>query len=131
MQVYQPPAKFLQLWFEAGTHMDQPAQQEGSWGGLWTANSAESFACNAVSMYTAEETWQTWQQQGFSLLRALYAHDARLQVVKVSRTHSSANNAQRCGLSGFAWAIYTELPMLAQAQTSIAVLLDAAPADCW
>ena len=81
--MYQPPAKYLQLWFEAGEHM---AQTHRPWGGLWTADSPESFASNAVSMYTSEGAWHGWQQEGFSLLHALYSHDARLQVIKVYET---------------------------------------------
>ena len=93
--------------------MNQPTQEKGSWGGLWTANSAESFACNAVSMYTAERRGQAWQQQGFSLLRTLYARDARLQVVKVSRSHSCDMLSRPC-------------PSI-----DIAALLDPASADHW
>ena len=90
MQTYRRPDSFLQLWFEVAAHQKlrkQLPEASITWGGLWTADTAEAFASDAVHVYTAEEEWSTWQQRGYELLDSLYNQAARLQVVKVVLLH--------------------------------------------
>ncbi len=82
LQTYRSPSRFLQLWFEAAAHAKLEGLYE-AWGGLWTANTAQIFAANAVCMYTDTDEWPVWQQRGFELLQELYTQEDRLQVVKV------------------------------------------------
>ena len=85
LQVYQSPAKALQAWFEAESHTTNHMYDRALlWGGLWEATSAESFASNAVTMYTAEGQWHEWQRMGKGLAELLYS-TSRLQVVKASK----------------------------------------------
>ena len=82
-QTYRTHGSFLQLWFEATTHHKLQGQYQ-PWGGLWSADNAESFISNAVHMYTCETDWNLWQQRGLELLRDLYDHDTSLKVVQVA-----------------------------------------------
>ena len=81
-QTYRSRGSFLQLWFEAAAHQNLQGQYQ-PWGGLWTADSAETFISNAVHMYTSEAEWGGWQQQGLQLLHELYDRDTTLQAVQV------------------------------------------------
>lgn len=72
----------MQLWLDAAAH-DALKPQYQLWGGLWTATNAETFAVDAVRMYTSEAEWQSWQERGFQLLSALYYKDDRLKTVQV------------------------------------------------
>lgn len=72
----------LKVWYAATIHVSQAAQSK-SWGGLWTATDAESFAANAVHLYTYEDEWQMCQERGFELLESLYSKADRLKIVQV------------------------------------------------
>lgn len=90
LQTYRHHDSFLQLWFEIAAHQKLQKQLPGAsttWGGLWTADTAEAFVTDAVHMYIAEEEWSVWQQRGYELLDGLYNQAARLQVVKVVLLH--------------------------------------------
>ena len=85
LQVYQTPVKALQSWFEADSHINTEMYDHALlWGGLWGATSAESFANNAVTMYTADGQWQEWQRMGQDLAELLYSA-SRLQIIKASK----------------------------------------------
>lgn len=47
------------------------------------ATDAESFAANAVHLYTCEDDWQMCQERGFELLESLYSKANRLKIVQV------------------------------------------------
>lgn len=84
MQVYRTSINDLKLWFEADSHAQTHIYDEATaWGGLWTAIDAESFAKNAVYMYTSEGKWEDWQHTGCSLADALYS-TKRLQIIQAS-----------------------------------------------
>ena len=71
------------MWFEASAHQNLQGQYQ-PWGGLWTADSAETFSSNATHMYTSEAEWGGWQQTGLQLLHELYDRDTSLQTVQVA-----------------------------------------------
>lgn len=73
-------------WFGDG-HGGEPiastSELDASWGGLWTACTAEQFAVDAVQLYTDEQLWNECQHRALQLLRALYDKDERLAHVRV------------------------------------------------
>lgn len=70
-------------WFDITSHQEGVYEHD-SWGGLWTATTAEAFAADAVRMYTStEEQWGLWQARGLQLLQKLYQKEERLQTIRV------------------------------------------------
>lgn len=77
--------KITDSWWSGTPVVTTPIGSEGMhgplpWGGE-VAENAEEFPGKAIDLYRNEERWNTKQDQGFSLLRALYDSDRNSKIL--------------------------------------------------